>query len=135
MLTEPKYLGNDKVNFLKMVGGWVFVCFIVFLFYSLHNLNLGGLLWPRHESRPGAETSLPEWLPHLREEKQLHWQLHDAHAGRGEAALGEDEEEEGGDRHANQWEEEGQTKQGLRLEIKLVAILGNISSVIFYQQW
>ena len=60
MLTEPKYLGNDKVNFLKMVGGWVFVCFMVFLFYSLHNLNLGGLLWPRHESRPGAETSLPE---------------------------------------------------------------------------
>ena len=82
------------------------------IFTSGRNLNnnTGGLLRPCHEVGPSAEAHLPEWLPHLGEEEQLHRQLLDAHVGRCEAALGEDEEEEGGDWHANQWEEEGQAK-------------------------
>ena len=68
----------------------------------------GGLLWSCHARRSSAEAALPQRLPHLHLGEAA--ALRQPHAGRCQAALGEDEEEEGGHRHPHQRQEEGQAQ-------------------------
>ena len=71
----------------------------------------GGLLWSSHARRSSAEAPLPQRLPHLHLGQTA--ALRQPHAGGCQAALGEDEEEEGGHRHTHQRQEEGQAEHRL----------------------
>ena len=99
MLTESKYLGKEKVRSSLCL-------------FPIKLSTQGGLLRPCDAWSSSAEAPLPQRLAHLDIRKDTC--LWDPHAGRGQAALGEDQEEEGGHRHAHQWKEEGQAQLGLK---------------------
>ena len=101
MFTESRYLGKEKVFFQVSFPFFVFFPPQVIIFK-------GGLLWSSHARRSSAEAPLPQRLPHLHLGQTA--ALRQPHAGGCQAALGEDEEEEGGHRHPHQRQEEGQAE-------------------------